>query len=693
MQTIYGLHDAGGEQLMVNAGRRGWVVVTEAIGSNPHDRSGGDYRHLADQGMRVLVRLNNGYGADGTLPHASLYGSFGERCAAFVANTVGADHFIIANEPNHSQERPSGTPIQAHHYVMAFQLAREAIKERRRSAQVLTAAIAPWNVETGDWLLYFQTMLTLLVDTPPDGITLHAYTHGSDPALITSGATMQAPYENRLWHFRHYEQFLAVVPDSMRTLPVYITETNQGDQAWGDVNRGWVRTAYEEIDSWNRRPGKQRIECLCLYRWAQHDRWSIQDKPGVIDDFKQALQANYAAPTDVSPTAYGEGGFSTYIPLVVSGGLAGPPVPPSPPAEPPRDWDARLTARGVRIETPVLHAGEWYWRVVRGRWFDEQESGGRHHIYIDARSRDGVRQPGLRFEVHWPDGAAVVHTEVKPGEMWAANYPLSPSRNEFSVYPPGPGETVTGIGMGAATPDGGYNAGIHTSTGLAWELTQYAPEVQTPPEPAAEPPQPQPAPPSPSAILEPVTALAFLDVESGNAPFIDGLLTIRFEVHRFEAYLGNQALFDRHFRYVPGQYDQQFWRPTPNEPWRPAHGQMAKRHELLAFARTLDDTAALKATGMGMAQVMGANHARIGYRTPQSMLRAFGHPIYGVQAQLLGFVNFVLSDAELVQALRKRDWYGAVTRYNGEGQQAAYTALLEDALKRIKQALGMGEEA
>jgi hypothetical protein len=50
----------------------------------------------------------------------------------------------------------------------------------------MTAPVAVWNVETGDWLEYFD----VLMQEEQDGIALHTYTHGSDPSLITSEAMM-----------------------------------------------------------------------------------------------------------------------------------------------------------------------------------------------------------------------------------------------------------------------------------------------------------------------------------------------------------------------------------------------------------------------------------------------------------------------------------------------------------------------
>lgn len=691
MKTIYGLHDRGGEHLMVDAGQPGWVVVTEAIGSNPNDRSGGDYRSLSGKGLDVIVRLNNGYGAAGTLPHASLYESFAQRCANFVANTVGADRFIIGNEPNHQQEWPDGMPISHFQYCTAFKLAREAIQARRQSAQVITAAIAPWNIQSGDWLAYFAGMLALLKSSGADGIALHTYTHGADPSLIASTQTMDPPFADRYFHFRHFEQFLRLVPGGMRHLPVYITETNQGDGPWANANRGWVQEAYAEIDLWNAKPETQKVHCLCLYRWSTDDQWSIQNKPGVIEDFKAALQQGYALPRPESfqqPHTAPGSGYSSYLPIV-EGGVGAPPSV-SPPA---LVWDERLTRRGIKHIAYQPSEGEWYWRLVRADYLEQKE-----HTFVDTLDEAGNSLPGVEV-VFWNGGSVSATTKdirSDPYALGMANFPMYSPGWAYAVrVEDGPSDEVHGMGLGSVEqPE--WN--IHVSYRFVFQRTRHAAQAETPvpTRPAIdEPPtEPTPAPtPLPAGIIDPALALAFLQVESGGQPFIDGLLAIRFEVHIFQAELGNDALFNAHFKYVPRQYDQQFWRPTPDEPWRPAHGAMRSRHELLAFARSLNDTAALRSTGMGMGQVMGSNAARIGYPSPQVMYRAFSHEQYGRNAQLWGFVNYVLSDAGLTQALRARDLWTAVTKYNGEGQQSAYIELLNDALMRVKQAIGLAEGA
>ncbi|MBX3014840.1 MAG: hypothetical protein KF832_25190 [Caldilineaceae bacterium] len=304
-QFIFGLHDAGGEQLLLDAGRPGWIVFTEELGTDPRDRRGRDYRPWADKGLGVIARLNHGYGPAGTLPAGDQHEAFAQRCANWVAASPGCTHWIIGNEPNHPNEWPQGNPITPQRYAMYYTFCRDAILDLpgHETDTVLVAAVAPWCAKgsyagnsEGDWIKYFEDVLRFV--SICDGIALHTYTHGAHPSLISSESKMSNPtFAHRLLHFRAYREFMAAIPLAMRSLPVYITETNQGDHGWVDANTGWVQAAYAEINHWNQQPNTQKIHALCLYRWNNHDQWEMGNKPGVLDDFRQAMQNEYRTPT------------------------------------------------------------------------------------------------------------------------------------------------------------------------------------------------------------------------------------------------------------------------------------------------------------------------------------------------------------------------------------------------------------
>ena len=54
-----------------------------------------------------------------------------------------------------------------------------------------------------------------------------------------------------------------------------------------------------------------------------------------------------------------------------------------------RTLDPRLDVLGVTIADAPVAPGEQYWRIIEVRFADEQESGGKHHIYVDALDENG----------------------------------------------------------------------------------------------------------------------------------------------------------------------------------------------------------------------------------------------------------------------------------------------------------------
>ena len=298
---IYGLHEFGGEHHIIEAGCSGWVVDTVELKNGVWAK---DYSGYTEKGLAILARLNWGYEPDGTIPERSLYNEFAKRCADFAEQSAGCSRWIIGNEMNAAWERPGGRApstgsgtnvITPELYADCFTRCREELKAAQPEAEVIVGAVAPWNIESGDWLDYFRRILYLLGPDGHDGISLHTYTHGADAALIYSDAKMGAPYQDRHFHFRAYQDFMHAIPAEQRGVSVYITETDQ-DVPWENANSGWVRAAYGEIDWWNSQPGHQPIRALCLYRWPNIDRWVIEGKAGIEEDLRQALQHQYAAP-------------------------------------------------------------------------------------------------------------------------------------------------------------------------------------------------------------------------------------------------------------------------------------------------------------------------------------------------------------------------------------------------------------
>lgn len=344
-ETIFGIHDIGGEEHLRAARKTGWVVFSEVVGHDPNDLAGKDYSFFSRYGLGVIVCLNNGYFPQGTLPLSSEYENFARRCANFVRASEGCSRWVIGNEMNYSIGRPStaGGPARRTHagdapsgdptlrslperfsallnmadreaanqavegeelitpqlYANCYRMCREAIHglEGHEDDQVLVGAVTPWNTQTvypgnpiGDWIKYFQDILLQCGASGCDGIALHTYTHGANPTLILDNSKLP-DFPQHHCHFQAYRDFMQAIPVNMRRLPVYITETDQGGP-WENVNRGWIQAAYAEIDRWNRQ-NAQKIHTLALYRWPQLDRWHISGKESVIEDFRVALRHDY----------------------------------------------------------------------------------------------------------------------------------------------------------------------------------------------------------------------------------------------------------------------------------------------------------------------------------------------------------------------------------------------------------------
>ena len=302
---LYGIHDPGAEHLMTDAGIQGWVVFSHALANaagrceyatraTGNVRPGCDYTEVAPH--VPIARLNWGYYPQGTIPEEDRWSDMAVKCWDWVQTSEGCHHWILANEANHPQEWPNGRPITASQYARCYALCRRFIRAATGHGhdQVLVAAIAPWNDACGDWVRYFAEVLSL-VGNECDGFALHTYTHGHDPNLIYSEATMGPPYQDRHYNFMAYRDFLAVVPQHLRHLPVYITETDP-DMPWKDENNGWVQNAYGDINWWNEQEGTQKIQALCLYRWDNYDQWAFCNKQGIQADFREAMRRGYLSP-------------------------------------------------------------------------------------------------------------------------------------------------------------------------------------------------------------------------------------------------------------------------------------------------------------------------------------------------------------------------------------------------------------
>jgi hypothetical protein len=282
----------------------------------------------------VIVQLNYAYGSGGTLPLPDQYDDFAQRAANFVAHSAGANIWIVGYEMNSERYWPRapgsalGQGITPRQYAECYQLVRQAIRAvpGHEHDQVLIGPIAPWNGQLaydadpagkypankvpggpnqypfegffGDWILYLRDMLQAIGPGQLDGLAIHASTHGYEPELIFSDAKMDPPFENYHYHFRTYQDQMNIIPPEFRDLPVYLTEAHGGNAEgiiWPDVNSGWIKNVYQEINTWNQ-AGHQPIRAVLLYRWSNTDNWGIEGKFKVQEDFSEAVAEDYRRP-------------------------------------------------------------------------------------------------------------------------------------------------------------------------------------------------------------------------------------------------------------------------------------------------------------------------------------------------------------------------------------------------------------
>lgn len=134
-----------------------------------------------------------------------------------------------------------------------------------------------------------------------------------------------------------------------------------------------------------------------------------------------------------------------------------------------RAWDSRLDQLGVRLQEANVSAGQQYWRLVDARWADERESGGKHHIYVEALDENGNRIVGQPIRVTWSEGSLSGVTENKAPPDYAYNFQMYAAGYAYNVSVDGaPSDQISGAGLGSIEQ---RTYGIHTSYYLTFQRT------------------------------------------------------------------------------------------------------------------------------------------------------------------------------------------------------------------------------
>jgi hypothetical protein len=180
-------------------------------------------------------------------------------------------------------------------------------------------------------------------------------------------------------------------------------------------------------------------------------------------------------------------------------------------------------------------------------------------------------------------------------------------------------------------------------------------------------------------------AVAVLCVESSGRGFgPDGRMIIRFENHVFWRQWGkrNTDVFGAYFRFHPEKpWTNHQFREKKGGRWVNFHGSQEQEWRVFEFARALNEPAAMRSISMGGPQIMGFNHARIGYDSVREMFDALQA---GIRHQILALFDFLKgpgTSSPMVVALQRKKFEAFASQYNGPGQAAKYGELIENHLE------------
>ena len=184
--------------------------------------------------------------------------------------------------------------------------------------------------------------------------------------------------------------------------------------------------------------------------------------------------------------------------------------------------------------------------------------------------------------------------------------------------------------------------------------------------------------------VEPEAALAVWMVEAGDLPFVEARPILRLECHKLWENWGvrHPDIFDQHFRFgshagVPGaSWTNQSYRSSVHDDWKQFHGKQETEYEAFGAAAKLAGLeAACMSSSFGGPQILGSNHAALGYDNATALFTAFGEDI---GHQVAGFFDFCQSK-NIIRLLRDKNWNAFANTYNGPGQAAVYADHINDA--------------
>jgi len=184
---LYGSHEPPPPDVMP----QGWILFIEQVGHGGDAHKGRDFGEWESQGYGIICRIQHEWAPGGTLPKPENLDAFVNRVRTLAQNSKFCHRWIIGNEPGNRIEWPNGWALQPEYVARVYNLCWTAIHDLpgHELDEVIVPPIGPWNVDAGiGWVEYFAWMVQACEFV--DAFAIHAYTHGSSPALITSDEMM-----------------------------------------------------------------------------------------------------------------------------------------------------------------------------------------------------------------------------------------------------------------------------------------------------------------------------------------------------------------------------------------------------------------------------------------------------------------------------------------------------------------------
>jgi hypothetical protein len=175
--------------------------------------------------------------------------------------------------------------------------------------------------------------------------------------------------------------------------------------------------------------------------------------------------------------------------------------------------------------------------------------------------------------------------------------------------------------------------------------------------------------------VEEAAIRAVAEIESAGGGFLpDGRPKVLYEAH----------IFHRHTDGKFSHAKDKNGKALSSDKWNSSlYGRTGTwQHDRLAEAAKLDWDAAHKAASWGTFQILGENHAVVGYSTIKGFVEAI---CSGAAAHMDMFVNFIKNN-KLDDALRRKDWATFARGYNGPAySKNKYDQKMAEAYRRFSQ--------